>query len=41
MKQTLWKNTLNFEKYAPTIYANLITIAMILSEKKKQEILLL
>jgi hypothetical protein len=35
MKETLWKNTLNFKKYAPTIYANFITIVMILSEKKE------
>jgi hypothetical protein len=41
MKETLWKNSLNFEKYTPMIYANFITIVMILSEKKEQEILLL
>jgi hypothetical protein len=32
MKETLWKNTLNFKKYAHMIYANFITTVMILSE---------
>jgi hypothetical protein len=36
MEETLWENILNFEKYAPMIYANFITLVMILSEKKKQ-----
>jgi hypothetical protein len=34
MKETLWKNNLNFVKDVPMIYVSLIIIVVIVSEKK-------
>jgi hypothetical protein len=34
MKETLWKNNLNFIKDVPMIYVNIIIIVIIVSEKK-------
>jgi len=39
IKETLWKNNLNFVKDVPMIYVNLIKIVVITAEKKMRGLL--
>jgi len=39
MRETLWKNNINFVKDVPVVYINLIILVIIVSEKKYKALL--
>ena len=41
VKETLWKNNLNFVKDVPMIYVNFIITVIIVSEGEKKKVMLL